>query len=744
MALLALLFASAAPAAAVQGAPSVERERPNVTVRPVSGPSGPVIDGVLDESLWSEAARIGPLTQVLPIEGADPTVATDVRLTYDRDTVYVGILCRDDPAEVRARQMDRDAFVRYDDVVELWFDPFASERFAYWFQITPGGSIGDALLADNGTSFNKDWDGIWYGISKVTPEGWTAEIAIPVKTLAFDPDAPWWGFNVRRKRVANGEISRWASPSNAYRFFQTSEGGRLRGIEGLRQGVGLDVIPYLKVQGDRASSSRSFGSLWDTGVDVRYRPTPTTTLLVTTNTDFAETEVDVRQINTNRFPLFFPERRDFFLEDAGVFEFGSPSNRRSLVPFFSRRIGRSDDGEVVPIVAGAKFTGRVGDWTIGALDTYVGDLDARAATDPLGPRAPVEATNLGVVRAQRSLGDGQQIGMIATTGDPGGDRGRATMGVDARLGSTRFFGDGHSGFLWGYVLGSTGGDTPDSEGMAYGLEARAQSSNWSHEVRLERTEEDFRPALGFVRRTGFDRASAETEYTWRAREESGLFRQVRFGGTASVIDDRRGGEDSWSLPIRLFDAQFWSQDSVGLRLTRRAETIDTAFELGDGAVVAPGDYDETRLRFEFESNDNRVVGLETSYEVGDFFGGTIERLRLEPVYIPSKHLTLGLAFQDVTIDLGEFDGSVGGSQSTELYQFRVDVDLDPFTSWRTLAQYDTDDKDLSVQSRVRWILEPGRELFLVGLFGFEKEDSRSSFVTADQSLAIKLEVTFRF
>ncbi|MEC8495258.1 MAG: hypothetical protein VXZ39_10060, partial [Planctomycetota bacterium] len=148
--------------------------------------------------------------------------------------------------------------------------------------------------------------------------------------------------------------------------------------------------------------------------------------------------------------------------------------------------------------------------------------------------------------------------------------------------------------------------------------------------------------------------------------------------------------------------------------------------------------------FEFESNDNRVFGLESSYEVGDFFGGTIERLRLEPVYIPSKHLTLGLAFQDVTIDLGEFDGSVGGAQSTELYQFRVDVDVDPFTSWRTLAQYDTDDKDLSVQSRLRWILEPGRELFLVGLFGFDKEDSRSSFVTAEQSLAIKLEVTFRF
>ena len=248
-----------------------------MTVRPVAGPSGPVIDGVLDEPLWSEAASIGPLTQVLPIEGAAPSVATDIRLTYDRDTVYVGIVCRDDPAEVRARQMDRDAFVRYDDVVEVWFDPFASERFAYWFQITPGGSIGDALLADNGTSFNKDWDGIWYGRSTVTSEGWTAELAIPVKTLAFDPEAPWWGFNVRRKRVANGEISRWAAPSNAYRFFQTSEGGKLRGIEGLRQGVGLDVVPYLKFQGiapPRRAPSAASGTRGSTCATGPRRPPP--------------------------------------------------------------------------------------------------------------------------------------------------------------------------------------------------------------------------------------------------------------------------------------------------------------------------------------------------------------------------------------------------------------------------------------------------------------------------------------
>ena len=294
-----------------------------------------------------------------------------------------------------------------------------------------------------------------------------------------------------------------------------------------------------------------------------------------------------------------------------MFEFGSPSNRRSLIPFFSRRIGRSDDGEVVPIVAGAKFTGRVGDWTIGALDTYVGDLDARAATDTLGAREAVEATNLGVVRAQRSLGDGQQIGMIATTGDPGGDRGSRDARRRRAPGVHAFLRRWPQRVPLGIRPREHRGGHPGQRGWPTDSRRARSPRTGATRSRLERTEEDFRPALGFVRRTGFDRASAETEYTWRAREESGLFRQVRFGGTASVIDDRRGGEDSWSLPIRLFDAQFWSQDSVGLRLTRRAETIDTAFELGDGAVVAPGDYDETRLRFEFESNDNRVVGLES-------------------------------------------------------------------------------------------------------------------------------------
>ncbi|MEM8712318.1 MAG: DUF5916 domain-containing protein, partial [Planctomycetota bacterium] len=649
--------------------------------------------------------------------------------------------CYDEPSQIRARQMERDAFVRYDDVVELWFDPLDSGRFAYWFQVTPGGSLGDALLADNGSSFNKDWDGIWYGAVSLDDSGWYAELRIPIKTMSFNPDAESWGFNVRRKRVANGEEGRWASPRIGYQFFQVSDGGRLNGIAGLTQGIGLDVRPYVKFGSTRASSERSFGSEWDTGATIQWRPSPSTTLLVTTNTDFAETEVDARQVNLNRFPLFFPEKRDFFLEDAGVFEFGAPANSRSLVPFFSRRLGRDADGEAIPILGGVKFTGRVGDWTVGALDVYVDETDR---VDVLGSGSSVDTVegvgrqNLGVMRASRAFGDGQAVGAILTTGDPAGDRGRITGGVDARFGSSDFFGAGHSGFLWAYALGTFGADGGGDAG-AYGMQTRTRSSYWSTDLRARRVDEGFAPALGFVRRTAVERYDAFVSRTWRFDDTSSLFRTTEMGLGANVEVDLDGTEDSWRVPIDIFEGQFWSQDSFGLRVTRRAETIQEAFSVGDGATVVPGSYTETRARLFAETNDRRLFGLEADFELGDFYGGTIQELSLEPVFLPNEFLTIGGSFRDISVDLDE-----DGSLHTQLYSLRLDVLFDPFTAWKSFLQYDTDSKNLSAQSRLRWILEPGRELFIVGLFGFSKEDTRSSFVTEDQSLAIKLEANFRF
>ena len=681
------------------------------------------IDGHVDEPFWERAERLGALTQVAPVEGADPIHPTDVRIAYDAKFLYVAIRCADDPSEVRARQMDRDAFVRYDDVMEIWFDTFDTQRFAYWFQITPGGSRGDALLSEGGGRFNKEWDGIWYGRSRVTADGWEAEVALPFQTLAFDADRSTWGFNIARRRVANGERSRWASPSTAFSFFTLAEGGALTGLTGLEQGQGIDVKPYVRLDASRAAFDGDTDLIGDGGLDLSWRPTPDVNVRFTANTDFAETEVDARQINLERFPLFFPEKRDFFLEDAGLFGFGAPGNRSSLIPFFSRTIGRDADGRAVPILAGVKATGRAGGWNVGLLDTY------------LDEHAMLGRENLGVLRVTRNVGAQSSIGGIVTTGDPVLGGAARTAGVDVRLADSRFLNDSHSASLVAWYL-TTEGRTSAQEGDAFGIEASASSSVWNHTVSWQRIEEDFDPALGFVRRTGVSTAFAETQATLRFGDQ-GLIRTVESGLSFRANHDLAGNEDGWQLPLDVFEIEFQSGDSLLYDVTREHERLDAGFEVSPGVMVSPGKYEQVRHGLRFESNDRRLSKTKLSMEWGDFYSGKLLQWTAEGIWIPSKHVLVSLAFTDVEGDLAE------GSFRTQLVSANLDLNLTPDVSWKNFAQYDTDSRDLSLQSRLRWILEPGQDLFLVGLFGWTRED-RDTFVVADQELILKLTYTLRF
>ncbi len=686
----------------------------------------PVIDGDLSDPAWQRAGRTTGFRQVVPVDGGPVTFDTEVWVTHDKDLLYIALVCHDERSEVRARQMDRDAFVRYDDVVELWFDTFRDERSAFWFQITPAGSRGDALIADGGSSFNKQWDGLWYGRAQVTDDGWQAELAFPFQTLAFDPDHPEWGFNLRRRRVANGEESRWAASTVAYSFFALTEGGRLLGLEGAQQGRGIDVVAYGRASAARETSSDDFDNDVDGGVDVTWRPTPSSALRFTVNTDFAETEVDDRQINLDRFPLFFPEKRAFFLEDAGVFEFGAPMLRNTVVPFFSRRVGRTDAGEAVPILAGVKYTGRVRDTAFGLLATAL-DAAPSGVTDDVG---------LGALRVMQNLGEGRAIGAMATAGDPRNGE-AATYGVDARFGSPRFFGEGHSGFLWAYALGTTGERSAD-DGNAFGVQAQSQSRNWRHDVQLQRIDEDFQPALGFVRRAGIDQARWEARYTWRSFDAQSFIRQYNTRIAPTFTQDRRGNEDSFAVPVQLFDTVFVTDDRLELEVHHISETLDNPFTVGGDATAPPGDYEMQRWFLEFESNDRRRFAGLAALEWGDYFGGDIQRVRFEPLLIPGKHLSVGLAFQDVQVSLP------AGDYHTQLYGWRVAVTFTPDLVWRNLVQYDTDSKDLGVQSRLHWIVEPGQDLFVVAQLGFTKDDPTSSFRTEEQQAIVKFAYTWRF
>jgi hypothetical protein len=726
-------------------------QRPAVTPTRLSPGTKVDIDGLLNESFWKDSARLGGLTVTEPVEGTQPTHPSVISLAYDQDFFYVGLHCKDDPDEVRAVQMDRDANVRYDDVVEFWIDTFDDQRFGFWFQITAGGSRGDALLSDSGSSFNKNWDGIWYGRSRVTDDGWMAEVAIPFKTLAFESGQEEWGFNLRRKRVANGENSRWASPFVGYSFFKLSEGGVLRGMKGMRQGIGLDVVPYAKLgttQDFEAGGDRDTDP--DAGLDLAWRPTPSTTLLVTTNTDFAETEVDDQQVNLTRFPLFFPEKRDFFLQDAGVFEFGpsagGPGRGRGrgdgIRPFFSRTIGRDPKGAAIPVLAGVKFTGRVGDWNIGMLETqvdsynYLDDID----DDDIDESVGVDSQTLGVVRMSRNLGGENSVGMIATHGRPDGDAGAATYGADFRVGSSRLFGDGGAGSLWGFYVRSDNdaqSDEDDDEaGAAYGLQAETRTSSLSSTMKAFVTEEEYSPQLGFVRRTGVQHYSYQIDYTLRGGNGD-AFREVEWGISPSYDRDLAGNEDLWRIPVQWLDLEFHSEDSISIESTHARETIDDRFELREGIDVTPGVYRTLRHTMRLRGSRRRTLTGDVRIEAGDFYSGDILRTRISPTLIPNKHVTLRAGYEWIDVELEE------GSFDTQVASAELNLSFDPDTSWSNVVQYDTQNEDLALQTRLHWILEPGQNLFLVALLGWDRTD-RDQFARSAEELVVKLSYTFRF
>ena len=296
--------------------------------------TAPAIDGLLDDPVWKNAALIDDLTQVEPIEGAAPSQRTEVRILYDSNFIYFGIRCFDtEPDKIIAKQLQRDADLGPDDRVLIVLDPYFDHRNGYFFVVNPLGVRRESLI-ENNSSVRDDWDGIWYAKSRIDEQGWTTEIAIPFKTIAFNQATTQWGFNVQRTIRRTNEQIRWAAPVQHKNATSIADAGVLEEIHDLDQGIGLDFKPYGKST-LRTDDVRGDGLDLDAGFDAFYKLTPSMTLALTFNTDFAETEVDERRVNLTRFPLFFPEKRDFFLQDSGIFAFGGI--RSNPLPFQQNR-----------------------------------------------------------------------------------------------------------------------------------------------------------------------------------------------------------------------------------------------------------------------------------------------------------------------------------------------------------------------------------------------------------------------
>lgn len=715
MRLLLALTAAAVTAAPLAAAPEAA---PRVAAIAARASGAVKLDGRLDDTAWTGTSPIGPLTQSEPDEGAPPSERTEVRVLYDESHLYFGIRCFDrEPSGIAATKMGRDAELGGDDHVLVVLDTFADRRNGFFFGVTPRGARADGQIANNSESLNFDWDGIWDAAARVDAEGWTAELAIPFKSLRFKADLAAWGLNVQRYVARRQETDRWVAPRRDVWISNLAEAGRLEGLEGARQGKGLDVRPYLsggETDGDAEAKA---------GGDVFLNVTPNLTASLTVNTDFAETEADDRQVNLTRFPLFYPEKRSFFLEGAGIYEVaGLGSQNSDLVPFYSRRIGLYQ-GQEVPILAGLKLSGRVGRWNVGGLDVETGRLDELG----LGRQ------NLLSARASRNLLRQSFVGALVTHGNPSGAGENTLVGVDARLATSTFRG-GENLSLDLYAF-ATDDAASGRKGYAWGGKIDYPNDLWDVALSYKEIDDDFRPALGFVRRTGIRKTNAKADFMPRPGRLG--VRQLFLEASLQYVTDQRGRTLDWMFMGTPFSVQTESGEELQLEWVPQFERLDEPFEIQPGIVIPAGDYRYTAWIAQLETASRRRWVAEVEARWGSFYDGDLTRVEASLVLKPSPYVLLaaGGEWSRGSLPTGDFTAKV--------LQARLELNASPNLGWSNLVQYDSDSRELGLQSRLRWRVRPGSDVFVVVNRGWVHEEDGSYRRYFDRGSA-KIQHTFRF
>ena len=682
-----------------------------------------VVDGVLDEPMWSSAATIGDLVQREPRPGEPPTEKTEVRLLYDANNLYVGVICYDsEPPKVIGTQMARDASLDDDDRILILLDTFRDRRNALYFATNPAGALVDGLIIENG-NLNREWDAIWNVRTKRTDQGWTAEFAIPFKSLNFRAGHTSWGFNISRFIKRKIEEDRWTGARLELQFFQVSEAGEITGLEEATQGIGLDVRPFAAGRWLHRSSNGDDTVTGKPGLDAFYNITSSLKLSATVNTDFGETEVDARQINLTRFPLFFPEKRSFFLENAGVFNFSNTGS--DVLPFFSRRIGLLA-GQEVPILVGAKLTGKAGRTDVGILDVQTRDSSA----------AP--AKNFFVSRVKQNILRQSYVGVIFTQGDPALPSASNTFGTDLRLATSQFLGRSKNFVFDAFGVKSTNVGVPGKD-WAYGFSAEYPNDLVSLELSWREVQPNFRPAMGFAPRPNVRRLFLGGEFNPRPKDFLGLRQMIHelFYTRFTRLDN--GQVESWRLFTAPINWRFNSGDRAEFNWVPTFERLFAPFEISSGVILPPGDYHFTRWRLEAYSASKRRLEARVTWWFGTYWSGHADEITTFLQYKVPPRFVFNFSAGQTFARLPQ------GSFVARVLSWRANYAFSPFLTVSNLVQYDNNSRNLGWQSRLRWILTPGNDLFFVFGQGWIQDGNGGFRFRAEESkVSAKFQYTFRF
>jgi hypothetical protein len=680
----------------------------------------PEIDGKLDEEIWNEAAVFSDFTQVRPREGSSPSEKTEVRLLQNADFLFVGIRAYDsEPDKIIAKEMQRDINLRSEDRVRFTLDTFHNLRGGYYFAMNARGSRQDGLVTPGvgRGGYRVEWDGIWYGKSSIDSMGWVAEFAIPAKTLTFDPGRSVWGFNIERDIERKGERVRWSGPARNKSVTDMGDAGVITDIREFSQGRGIDIVPYLKGTYEKDHLSEKDTFEFKTGLDLFYKITPAVTLALTINTDFAETEVDERRVNLTRFPLFFEEKRDFFLQDADIFSFGKLIE--SPLAFHSRRIGLTPSREPLDIIAGAKITGRTDRLNFGLLNVQVDEYE------------DLESKNLTVGRASLNLFGESETGIIATHGDPITNLNNSLIGYDFNYKDSNFRDSGQIVEGNFYIMKSFTTDLSGDD-FAYAASVDYPNDTWDLGLKAERIEENFYPALGFVEETGTRQYEARLVRRWHpdGLESISLnvhaMRRTRTDG--QLIDQVIEGPGlNIRSPIR---------DDLTIAPLFIEEQLFEPFEIVDGVFIPSGTYRFSRILGEVVSSDTRPLSASLLVETGDFFTGKRNDFIGTLGWRPSPHFNLLAIYETNIVDLPEGDFTVN------VVQVDLNILFSPDLAWNITNQWDSESENYGINSRVRWTIKPGSDLCFV--INHEMDTTLTRWRTLKSDLSTKLAWTFRF
>jgi hypothetical protein len=704
------------------------------TVRIVRTDTAPIIDGRLDEDVWSQAAIVENLHQVNPTEYAEPSVYTRVYVLYTEDALYVGAELSDsEPDRISSQILRQGENVFADDVFGVILDPFNDRRSGYRFDVNSNGVRYD-LLYQNTNQQQRNWDGIWSAAASRSAEGWIAEMEIPFKTLSFDPSSDSWGINFMRWVPRKNEWIGWVSRNHN---MNPSIAGTATGFNNLEQGLGLDIVPSISLREQKLYSPSVSESENEPSLDVFYKLTPGLNAALTINTDFSATEVDDRQVDLSRFSLFFPEKRDFFLSDADIFEFGrlgaittfgeGPTfSRPSLEngrPFFSRRLGLSASGEPVDIEYGGKLSGRIGRWNLGTLA-----IRQDAFQD-------VNATDVFVGRVAANVLSESSLGVLVTSGDPQSNQDNSLIGVDFRYLNTRLPGGRTlQGDAW-YQQSTTDGVDDDDE--AFGLRLQMpNSTGFRGTIGVKELQRNFNPALGFVNRLGIRDHTLELGYA--RRPSSGPLQYIFGGVDVQRINLVSGDLQTEVITVRPLEIENATRDRLDLRYIENKEVVTDFFEISAGIFIEPGQYSFDEYGFDLSTGGHRPLSGSLSYRTGEFYDGDRRMLRGELTWAPSRYFRTGVSYDinDVELPQGDF--------VVRLVTFQADIVFSSTLSWINLIQYDNVSETAGINSRLHWIPEAGREAFLVLNHNLEDIDRNGSFHSSQADMTLKLNYTFRF